>query len=92
MRIESSNLNLQGSSYIATATNIEESLNVWAGQVSPNTGTAVDIQEFSQQTIKISSSMTSSVSETAETTEDDPIASKEELKIKMIEEFLTRQI
>ena len=90
MRIESSNLNLQGSSYIATATNIEESLNVWAGQGSPNTGTAVDIQEFSQQTIKISSSMTSSVSETAETTEDDPITSKEELKIRMIEEFLTR--
>lgn len=72
------------SSYIATATNIQESLNVWSGQGSPNTGTSVDIQEFSQQTIKISSSITSSVSETAEATEEDPVASKEELKIRMM--------
>ncbi len=90
MRIESSNLNLQGSSHIAAATNIEESLNIWTGQGAGNTGMAVDVQEFTQHAIKISASMTSSVSETVDASEDDPITSKEELKIRMIEEFLSR--
>ncbi|HVI41729.1 MAG TPA: hypothetical protein VM577_13840, partial [Anaerovoracaceae bacterium] len=90
MRIESSNLNLQGSSYIATATNIEESLNIWTSQGTANTGSAVDVQEFSQQAIMISTSLTSSVAETAYATEDEAITSKEELKLRMIEEFLSR--
>lgn len=90
MRIESSNLNLQGSSHIAAAAKIEESLNMWASRGTASAGAAVDAQEFTQQAIKISGSLTSSVTGTAEASEDDPITSKEELKIRMIEEFLSR--
>lgn len=90
MKIESSNLSLQGSSHVAAATNIEESLNIWTGQGTGNAGLAVDAQEFTQHAIKISGSMTSLVFETADAAEEDPITSKEELKIRMIEEFLTR--
>jgi len=90
LRIESSNLNLQGSSYIATATNIEESLNMWTSGGTARAGVAVDVQEFTQQATKVSGSATSTVRETADAAEDDPITSKEELKIRMIEQFLTR--
>lgn len=90
MRIESSNLNLQGSSHVATVTKMEESLNMWTGRGTADTRAAVDVQEFTQQTINISSSLTSSVTGTEEAADEDPVASKEELKIRMIEEFLSR--
>lgn len=92
MRIESANVVLQGSSHMVTAAHMEESLNIWMGGGTANAGVAVDIQEFTQQTIKTSSSMTSSAAGTADAEEDDPITSKEELKIRMIEEFLSRLI
>ncbi|HWQ80553.1 MAG TPA: hypothetical protein VN381_17130 [Anaerovoracaceae bacterium] len=89
MRIESSNLNLQGSSQIRSVSSIEESLNFWIGQGDLNTAAAVDIQDFSQQAVKVSSSLSSQISQTGAEEAGLP-ASEEELKLSLIELMLTR--
>ncbi len=95
MRIESSNLNLQGSSQIRSSASVYEYLNVWTNQGAGNAGQAAaagataEIQEFSQQAVKVSTSLSSS-SGISEADEENFAASEEELKIRMIEAFLTR--
>lgn len=95
MRIESSALHLQGSSQIATASYVEENLEFWitgqgqGNQRASGTGLSIDIQEFTQQSIRTSVSATT-VSKSAEIADEDPVATKEEMKIRLLEQFLTR--
>ncbi|HML38031.1 MAG TPA: hypothetical protein PKA19_11525 [Bacillota bacterium] len=87
MRIESAHMNLQGSSQTTAASYVDEELNMWVtGQGSSNAGAAVDVQEFSRQTARISNSASSSISETVE----DPEARQVDLIVMMLEEFLSR--
>jgi hypothetical protein len=90
LRIESSNMNLQGSSHVVSVVNVEESLNIWTGRGSANAAAAVDSGELFPQTVKMSSSAASSVCEAPEAAEEDLTGGEEELKLRLIEAFLSR--
>lgn len=91
MRIESSALNMQGGSSVVSMMSMRESLNIWTGQGSAGiSSSSFDVQEFSQQGISVSTSVTSSVAETSETGEKEPILTEQELRIQLLEEFLSR--
>ncbi|MEL7654540.1 MAG: hypothetical protein AAGU75_01380 [Bacillota bacterium] len=91
MRIESSALSMQGSSSIVSTMSIQESLNIWTGQGSAAiSSSSFDIQEFSQQGITVSTSVTSSTTEASECEERDLVKTEQELRIKLLEDFLSR--
>ena len=91
MRIESSALNMQGSSSIVSMMSRQESLNIWTGQGSAAiSSSSFDVQEFSQQGISVSTSDTSSASKTSATGEGSLVTAEQELKIKLLEEFISR--
>ena len=91
MRIESSTLGMQGGSSVVSMTSIEESLNVWTGQGSASAvSSSFDVQEFSQQGITVNTSVTSSVYSTSTSAEEEPPMTEQELKIKLLEDFLSR--
>ncbi len=91
MRIESSTLGMQGGSSVVSMMSIEESLNIWTGQGSAGVrSSSVDVQEFSQQGFTVNTSVTSSVSGASESCEEDPPMTEQELKIKLLEDFLSR--
>lgn len=91
MRIESSALSMQGSSSVVSAMSIQESLMIRTsqGSVSMNSS-SFDVQEFSQQGISASTTAISSVPDTSETSDECSITTEQELKIRMLEVFLTR--
>ncbi|MDF3001136.1 MAG: hypothetical protein K0Q48_1255 [Bacillota bacterium] len=91
MRIESSTLSMQGGSSVVSAMSIQESLMIRTsqGSVSMNSS-SFDVQEFSQQGISVSTSVISSVPDTSETSDEGSITTEQELKIRMLEVFLTR--
>lgn len=91
MRIESSTLGMQGGSSVASMTSIQESLNVWTGQGSARAASSsFDVQEFSQQGITVNTSVTSSVYASSGSSDEEPPLSEQELKIKLLEDFLSR--
>ncbi len=91
MRIESSALSMQGGSSVVSMMSVQESLNIWTGQGSAGaSASSFDVREFSQQGITVSTSVTSSAVETPETEEDGMVLSEQELKIKLLEDFLSR--
>ena len=91
MRIESSALTMQGGSSVVSMTSIQESLNVWTDQGSVNmSSSSYDVQEFSQKGIMVSTSVTSSVEATSSVKEDDLAMTEQELKIRLLEMFLSR--
>ena len=91
MRIESSALSMQGGSSVVSMMSVEESLNIWTGQGSAGiSSSSFDVREFSQQGITVSTSVTSSVAETSENGEDGIVLSEQELRIKLLEDFLSR--
>jgi len=70
---------------------VKESLNIWTGQGSAGiNSSSFDAQEFSQQEITVNTSVTSSVSETSPTDEDGTVLTEQELKIRLLEDFLSR--
>lgn len=89
MRIESSNLILHSRSHTSSSVSIEESLNIRIDQAPSYPGAVFDVQDFSQQR-RASNSMLPSSADSVESAEEDGISTKEELKIRMLEEFLTR--
>lgn len=91
MRIESSTLGMQGGSSVVSMMSIQESLNIWTGQGSAGAGSSsFDVQEFSQQGITVNTSVSSSVYAASESCEEDPPMTEQELKIKLLEDFLSR--
>ncbi len=91
MRIESSALSMQGGSSVVSMMSVQESLNIWTGQGSAGiSSSSFDVQEFSQQGITASTSVTASITETSETDEGDLVLSEQELRIKLLEDFLSR--
>lgn len=91
MRIESSALSMQGGSSVVSMMSVQESLNIWTGQGSAGIGSSsFDVREFSQQGIAVSTSVNSSAVETSESSEDDTVMSEQELRIKLLENFLSR--
>jgi hypothetical protein len=91
MRIESSALNMQGGSSIVSMTSVQESLDVWTDQGSVSmSSSSYDVQEFSQQGLLVSTSTSSSVSATSKTNQDELYTSEQELKIRLLEMFLSR--
>lgn len=91
MRIESSTLGMQGGSSVVSMISVQESLNVWTGQGSAGAGlSSFDTQEFSQRGITVNTSVTSSVYSVSESSEEDPPMTEQELKIKLLEDFLSR--
>ena len=91
MRIESSTLGMQGGSSVVSMMSIEESLNIWTGQGSASAvSSSFDVQEFSQQGITVNTSVTSSVYSTSISSEEEPPMTEQELKIKLLEDFLSR--
>ena len=88
MRIESSTLSMQGSSSAVSMVSVQESLSVRTGQGSVGViSSSFDVQEFSQKSVLVSTSVTSSASEA---NDDDLITTEQELRIRLLENFLTR--
>lgn len=70
---------------------VQESLNIWTGQGSAGiSSSSFDVREFSQQGITVSTSVISSAAEASETEEADYVLSEQELRIKLLEDFLSR--
>jgi hypothetical protein len=70
---------------------VQESLNIWTGQGSAGVrSSSFDVREFSQQGITVNTSVTSAASEASETDEDNLVMSEQELRIKLLENFLSR--
>jgi len=92
MRIESSALNMQGSSSVVSMTSIQESLNVWTGQGSVSmSSSSFDVQEFSQQNLTVSTAVSSSAAcKVSKSEEDDLLSTEQELRIRLLEIFLSR--
>lgn len=91
MRIESSNLNMQGSSSAESITSVQESLNMWTSSSSVSLNqSSVDVQEFSQQATNISSaSSVYSALRLQRTTADEVVYSEHELKLKLLQAILS---
>jgi hypothetical protein len=91
MRIESSALGMQGGSSVVSMMSVQESLNIWTGQGSAGVNSSsFDVQEFSRQGFTVNTSVTSSISAASDAEEDDLAMTEQELKIKLLEEFLSR--
>ncbi len=88
MRIESSALSMQGSSSAVSMVSVQESLSIQTGQGSVGViSSSFDVQEFSQKSVSVSTSMTSSASEL---NGEELVTTEQELRIRLLENFLTR--
>jgi hypothetical protein len=92
MRIESSALGMQGGSSVVSMMSVQESLNIWTGQGSAGVNSSsFDVQEFSRQGFTVNTSVSSSgISETSGEDDGDLVMSEQELKIRLLEDFLSR--
>ena len=91
MRIESSNLSMQGGSSAETITSIQENLNVWTSSSSVSLSlSSVDVQEFSQKAISIGSAVSSaSATKIQRSMSDDIVYTEHELKLRLLQAILS---